>query len=78
MYSDADDKKDEDKDDEEDEDLAGLFKVLKKHTKDNSQVNRHEINKLDCNRAENGESLDLDEVCTYSLHSFLKLFSVCN
>ncbi|KAI8796542.1 ribosome biogenesis protein BMS1 [Biomphalaria glabrata] len=59
---DADDKKDEDKEVEEDEDLAGLFKVLKKHTKDNSQVDRHEINKLDCNRAENGESLDLDEL----------------
>ncbi|KAH9519775.1 Glycoside hydrolase 2 (Mannanase, beta-galactosidase) [Bulinus truncatus] len=64
---DAGEKDEKDKNEDEDEDLAGLFKVLKKH----SGKDKHEINKLDCNKAENDENLDFEELSTEIVDAFV-------
>ncbi|KAH9519773.1 Glycoside hydrolase 2 (Mannanase, beta-galactosidase) [Bulinus truncatus] len=64
---DAGEKDEKDENEDEDEDLAGLFKVLKKH----SGKDKHEINKLDCNKAKNDENLDFEELSTEIVDAFV-------
>ncbi|RUS90079.1 hypothetical protein EGW08_002121 [Elysia chlorotica] len=52
----------DEEEEEEDDQLGGLFKVLKKASRDGSRLDKHAINKKDCNHLEGDKEVDIDQL----------------